>query len=487
MFSLKLGSVAPKLIGCSDNHNLKDESKEPILKGAHYAKESAVSEKGRITSDLTKSYKTSNLEAETTKNIDQIDEFNKKDSKEKSNQDAVKRRTTRSKARSVQDERDNLEANSTKIDSAQESSEFYCGIKSLAFSTQYGSEEGKDSRNKGLAELESGEGGELTLTGYSGDIEAETEEESKEDDSEEKGFLSADNIEESDPEFKELLQTSESDAKNTEQGQEKGSEEGFVMKKKKALLEWKEDISSNDLELQGSDGSRDILTNMKGLEEEMRKFDVECGSEDESYQLKNEEDDVKLMNKAEKNQNPPKTSFMEWLRGHVQLYEDWDTVKEIKAKVVKLAAELSHLLVNLMFSLPKIDLVDTMFQRFLNSLKYQCKDEDSKVIHRIMLLLEFIDEEAKKFEKLKEVDTLEESSDTDEDDEFHRKEPDQELFVKDLLSLLKDDLKECEKELESIASRVDELKAEYGCILGPKDQKYIYEVIKLKINELWNP
>ena len=140
-----------------------------------------------------------------------------------------------------------------KVDSPQEfSGQLYGWFKSLALSIQhqttnlqarkkidfsqkygdlYGPEEGKDSGVKGLAELEAFEGEELTLTGHCGyHIEEETEKESKEDDSEEEGFLGAENIEESDPELKELLQNSESDIENTEQEQEKESEEGFVIK-----------------------------------------------------------------------------------------------------------------------------------------------------------------------------------------------------------------------------------------------------------------
>jgi hypothetical protein len=225
------------------------------------------------------------------------------------------------------------------------------------------------------------------------------------------------------------------------------------------------------------------------------------------------------MTKDEKDQHRPKKSLMEWLRGYVELDEDWETVKEIKAEVVRLATELFHLLVNLMFSLPEIDLVDTMFQGFFNSLKYQCKDENSKVIHRILVLLEFSDEEVKRLKRLKQVDIPEEYSDTDQDDEFRGIElrenliegshvdqlilqffdpilclestllregqPDKGMLVKDLLSALKNDLDRCEKELKTIASRIDELKAEYKCILGPEDHN-IYEMMKLKINELWS-
>jgi len=59
--------------------------------------------------------------------------------------------------------------------------------------------------------------------------------ESKEDDSEEEGFLGAENIVESEPEFKELLRTSESDIENTEQEQKKESGEGFVLRRSLSL------------------------------------------------------------------------------------------------------------------------------------------------------------------------------------------------------------------------------------------------------------
>ncbi|KAG6754212.1 hypothetical protein POTOM_042226 [Populus tomentosa] len=453
----------------------------------------------------------------------------------KSNQDVLKTRSGLM-ARSGQHDRTNPEAISPKTDSTQESSELSVGIKSLALTAQHqttkfqikkrvdfsqihadrnGSEGGEDSGNEMLAELETDEEEALTLSGYSGDNEEETDNESKEDDSEEE-FLGTENIEESDPKFEELLQTLESDTETTEQEQQTGNEEGFVVKKT-TLLEKIACSSSNDLEQEeGSDGAADILTNIEGLEEEMRKIALESGSKDDSYQLKKEVGDVKLMTKDEKDQHRPKKSLMEWLRGYIELDEDWETVKEIKAEVVKLATELFHLLVNLMFSLPEIDIVDTMFQGFFNSLKYQCKDENSKVIHRILVLMEFYDEEVK---RLKQEDIPEEYSDTDQDDEFRgielrenliegshvdqlilqffypilclestllrEGEPDKRVLVKDLLFALKNDLDRCEKELKTIASRIDELKAEYKCILGPEDHN-IYEKMKLKINELWS-
>ncbi|KAJ6764234.1 hypothetical protein OIU74_023168 [Salix koriyanagi] len=223
------------------------------------------------------------------------------------------------------------------------------------------------------------------------------------------------------------------------------------------------------------------------------------------------------MSKDEKDQHRPKKSLVEWLRGDIELEEDWETVKEIKAEAVELATELFHLLVNLMFSLPKIDLVDAMFQGLFNSLKYQCKEENSMVIQRILVLLEFADEEVKRLKRLKQVDIPEEYSDTDQDDEFRGielrenlievghidqlilqffdsilclestllHEGEQGVSVKDLLSALKDDLDRCGKELKTIASRIDEVKAEYKCILGAEDH-FIYEIMKFKINELWN-
>ncbi|KAJ6418073.1 hypothetical protein OIU84_001457 [Salix udensis] len=470
----------------------------------------------------------------------------------KSNQDVLKTRSGLM-ARSDQHERANLEAISPKIDSAQESGELSGGIKSLALSTQHqttkfqikkkvdfsqihaernGSEEGEESRNEMLAALETGEEEALTLSGYSGDSEEEaltfsgysgdseevTEKDSKEDDSEEE-FLGTEYIEKSDSKFKELLQTLESDTETSEQEQQTGSEEGFVVNKT-TLLERIAYSSSNDLDQEeGSDGAGDILTNIEGLEEEMQKIDLENGSEDDSYQTEKEEGDVKLMSKDEKDQHRPKKSLVEWLRGHIELEEDWETVKEIKAEAVELATELFHLLVNLMFSLPKINLVDTMFQGLFNSLKYQCKEENSMVIQRILVLLEFADEEVKRLKRLKQVDIPEENSDTDQDDEFRgielrenlievshvdqlilqffdsilclestllrEGEPDQGVIVKDLLSVLKDDLDRCGKELKTIASRIDEVKAEYKCILGAEDH-FIYEMMKFKINELWN-
>ncbi|KAF9671721.1 hypothetical protein SADUNF_Sadunf12G0077000 [Salix dunnii] len=453
----------------------------------------------------------------------------------KSNQDVLKT-IIGLMARSDQHERANIETISLKIDSAQESGELSGGIKSLALSTQHqttkfqikkrvdfsqihaernGSEEGEESRNEMLAALETGEEEALTLSGYSGDSEEVTEKDSTEDDSEEE-FLGTDCIEKSDSKFEELLQTLESDTETSEQEQQTGSEEGFVVNKK-TLLGRIAYSSSNDLDQEeGSDGAGDIMTNIEGLEEDMQKIDLENGSEDDSYQLEKEEGDVKLMSKDEKDQHRPKKSLVEWLRGHVELEEDWKSVKEIKAEAVELATELFHLLVNLMFSLPKIDLVDTMFQGLFNSMKYQCKEENSMVIQRILVLLEFAGEEVK---RLKQVDIPEEYSETDQDGEFRgielrenlievshvdqlilqffdsilclestllrEGEPDEGVLVKDLLSALKDDLDRCEKELKTIASRIDEVKEEYKCILGAEDQ-FIYEMIKFKINELWN-
>jgi len=127
-------------------------------------------------------------------------------------------------------------------------------VKSLALSTQhhttnlqvrkkidyskkygdlYGPEEGEDRGVKGLAELEifwrRGAGIDWLLWRYW------RRKESKEDDSEEEGFLGAENIEESEPEFKELLRTSESDIENAEQEQEKESGEGFVLRRSLSL------------------------------------------------------------------------------------------------------------------------------------------------------------------------------------------------------------------------------------------------------------
>ncbi|KAJ6386826.1 hypothetical protein OIU78_016703 [Salix suchowensis] len=452
------------------------------------ARESSMADIDQTTNDPTQSRERSSLEAESTKNAGQIDELKKEEvSKVKglpepeletvrsgdvggdtveSKIDVSQEQRQRSglMARSDQHERANLEAISPKIDSAQESGELSGGIKSLALSTQHqttkfqikkrvdfsqihaernGSEEGEESRNEMLAALETGEEEALTLSGYSGDSEEEaltfsgysgdseevTEKDSKEDDSEE-----------------EFLETSE-------QEQQTGSEEGFVVNKK-TLLERIAYSSSNDLDQEeGSDGAGDILTNIEGLEEEMQKIDLENGSEDDSYQTEKEEE------------------------------EDWETVKEIKAEAVELATELFHLLVNLMFSLPKIDLVDTMFQGLFNSLKYQCKEENSMVIQRILALLEFADEEVKRLKRLKQVDIPEEYSDTDQDDEFRglelrenlievshidqlilqffdsilclestllrEGEPDEGVSVKDLLSALKDDLDRCRERVKN--------------------------------------
>ncbi|KAJ6672227.1 hypothetical protein OIU85_013564 [Salix viminalis] len=537
--------------------NLHREAQRFVLLG-----ESSMADKDQTTNDPTQSRERSSLETESTKNAGQIDELNKEEDSEeqrflgkihsptpqlnlsnairKSNQDVLKTRSGLM-ARSDQHERANIETISPKIDSAQESDELSGGIKSLALSTQHqttkfqikkkvdfsqihaernGSEEGEESRNEMLAALETGEEEALTLSGYSGDSEEEaltfsgysgdseevTEKDSKEDDSEEE-FLGTEYIEKSDSKFEELLQTLESDTETSEQEQQTGIEEGFVVNKK-TLLERIAYSSSNDLDQEeGSDGAGDILTNIEGLEEEMQKLDLENGSEDDSYQTEKEEGDVKLMSKDEKDQHRPKKSLVEWLRGHIELEEDWETVKEIKAEAVELATELFHLLVNLMFSLPKINLVDTMFQGLFNSLKYQFKEENSMVIQRILVLLEFADEEVKRLKRLKQDDefrgielreNLIEVSHVDqlilqlfdsilclESTLLREGEPDQGVSVKDLLSALKDDLDRCGKELKTIASRIDEVKAEYKCILGAEDH-FIYEMMKFKINELWN-
>ena len=69
---------------------------------------------------------------------------------------------------------------------------------------------------------------------------------------------------------------------------------------------------------------------MEGVKEVMRKCDIKSGSNDESYLHKKEEGDAWLMNEDEKDQNQLKKSLVEWLRGYVELDEDWETVKEIK-------------------------------------------------------------------------------------------------------------------------------------------------------------
>lgn len=222
-----------------------------------------------------------------------------------------------------------------------------------------------------------------------------------------------------------------------------------------------------------------------------------------------------LLQKFKKDQHDAEEiSHVKWLNGYAKSAEDWESAKTLKATTVKLATELSHMLINLMLLLSDMKEMAPKFQVMNSSLKWLIGDENYMVASRILALLDFVDQEVQSTGILKKLELHEGNSmikkvDIDSNvlkeglfDEnqvnqlilqfFHeilrlennlkrQGESDTEKSLKDLTTLLEADLKECEKELNKIESRLNELKA--LCGLEPDDLN-IYPKIELKMNEL---
>nr|TKS06724.1 hypothetical protein D5086_0000119210 [Populus alba] len=222
-----------------------------------------------------------------------------------------------------------------------------------------------------------------------------------------------------------------------------------------------------------------------------------------------------LLHKFKKDlQDVEEISHVKWLNGFAKSGEDWESVKTLKATTVTLATKLSHMLINLMLLLSDMKEMAPKFQVMNSSLKWLIGDENSMVASRILALLDFVDQEVQSTGILKKLELHEGNSmikkvDIDSNalkkglfDEnqvnqltlqfFHeilrlennlkrQGESDAEKSLKDLTTLLEADLKECEKELNKIESRLNQLKA--LCGLEPDDLN-IYPKIELKMNEL---
>ncbi|CAK7324428.1 unnamed protein product [Dovyalis caffra] len=226
-----------------------------------------------------------------------------------------------------------------------------------------------------------------------------------------------------------------------------------------------------------------------------------------------------LMRKFKKVQHDvEKISLVKWLNGYVKSPEDWESAKTMKATTVKLAAKLSNLLVNLMFFLSDMKEMASKFQALNSSLKWLNEDGDYIVTSRIHALLDFIDQEIRSEQRSKKLESDEGNSMTKHVDrdsnalkeglfdenqvnqlihQFfneilrlenilkHQGESDTKMSLKYLSSSLESDLKECERELNKIESRMNELKALCGCNLRADDLNMDLK-IELKINELWD-
>lgn len=224
-----------------------------------------------------------------------------------------------------------------------------------------------------------------------------------------------------------------------------------------------------------------------------------------------------LLHKFKKDQHDvEEISHVKWLNGYAKSAEDWESAKTLKATTVKLATKLSHMLINLMLLLSDMKEMAPKFQVMNSSLKWLIGDENYMVASRILALLDFVDQEVQSTGILKKLElhggnSMIKKVDIDSNvlkeglfDEnqvnqlilqfFHeilrlennlkrQGESDTEKSLKDLTNLLEADLKECEKELNKIESRLNELKA--LCGVEPDDLN-IYPKRELKMNELWD-
>ncbi|KAF9666581.1 hypothetical protein SADUNF_Sadunf16G0243700 [Salix dunnii] len=209
-----------------------------------------------------------------------------------------------------------------------------------------------------------------------------------------------------------------------------------------------------------------------------------------------------------------KISHVKWLNGYAKSAEDRESVKTMKAKTVKLATKLSHMLINLKLLLSDMKEMAPKFLVMNSSLKWLVGYENYMVASRILALLDFVDQEVQstgilKKVKLHEGNSMTKQADIDstvlkeglfdenqvnqlilqffqeilrlETNVKRQRESDTKMSLNDLTTLLEADLKECEKELNKIESRLNELKA--LCGFEPDDLN-LYTKIELKMNEL---
>ncbi|KAJ6776082.1 hypothetical protein OIU74_000293 [Salix koriyanagi] len=222
------------------------------------------------------------------------------------------------------------------------------------------------------------------------------------------------------------------------------------------------------------------------------------------------------MHKFKKDQHHvEKISRVRWLNGYAKSAEDRESVKTMKAKTVKLATKLSHMLINLELVLSDMKEMAPKFQAMNSSLKWLAGSENYMVSSRILALLDFVDQEVQSTGILKKLG-LHGGNSTAKQAGFdsnyvlkeglfdenqvnqlilqffqeilrldnnvkRQRESDTKMPLKDLTALLDADLRECEKELNKIESRLNELKA--LCGFEPDDLNF-YTKIELKMNEL---
>uniref|UniRef100_A0A6N2NB67 Uncharacterized protein n=1 Tax=Salix viminalis TaxID=40686 RepID=A0A6N2NB67_SALVM len=223
-----------------------------------------------------------------------------------------------------------------------------------------------------------------------------------------------------------------------------------------------------------------------------------------------------LMHKFKKDQHHvEKISRVRWLNGYAKSAEDRESVKKMKAKTVKLATKLSHMLINLELVLSDMKEMAPKFRAMNSSLKWLVGSENYMVSSRILALLDFVDQEVQSTGILKKLglhggnstakqagidsncvlkEGLFDENQVNQlilqffqeilrlDNNVKRqRESDTKMPLKDLTALLEADLRECEKELNKIESRLNELKA--LCGFEPDDLNF-YTKIELKMNEL---
>ncbi|KAJ6751867.1 hypothetical protein OIU85_002298 [Salix viminalis] len=248
------------------------------------------------------------------------------------------------------------------------------------------------------------------------------------------------------------------------------------------------------------------LMNVGGLEvKKLKTKKVSFASPESSYNKPSVHTKIKkisikiraLMHKFKKDQHHvEKISRVRWLNGYAKSAEDRESVKTMKAKTVKLATKLSHMLINLELVLSDMKEMAPKFRAMNSSLKWLVGSENYMVSSRILALLDFVDQEVQSTGILKKLglhggnstakqagidsncvlkEGLFDENQVNQlilqffqeilrlDNNVKRqRESDTKMPLKDLTALLDADLRECEKELNKIESRLNELKALCG-------------------------
>ncbi|KAJ6301757.1 hypothetical protein OIU77_015969 [Salix suchowensis] len=282
--------------------------------------------------------------------------------------------------------------------------------------------------------------------------------------------------------------------------------------------------SSGDNDKSGQPGMISwTSTGMENAEDNTEKLVPESGEgsepKEEGYVIKlmnaGELQVKKLKTKKKDQHHVEKISRVRWLNGYAKSAEDRESVKTMKAKTVKLATKLSHMLINLELVLSDMKEMEPKFQAMNSSLKWLVGSENYMVSSRILALLDFVDQEVQSTGILKKLglhggnstakqagidsnyvlkEGLFDENQVNQlilqffqeilrlDNNVKRqRESDTKMPLKDLTALLDADLRECEKELNKIESRLNELKA--LCGFEPDDLN-LYTKIELKMNEL---